>query len=60
MTNDNPRGERPQNIIADIVAGYPDDILELNAMQPYTPGFLQDPGRIPMEALEFSWHYCYE
>ena len=60
LTNDNPRGERPANIIADIVAGYPDEILQLNAAQEYPPGFLQDPGRIPIEALEFSWHFCYE
>lgn len=60
LTNSNPRGERPSNIIADIVAGYPDDLLEHNAMQPYQPGFLQDPAYIPFEALEFSWHNNYE
>ena len=60
LTNNNPRGENPNAIVADIVAGYPDEILALNAMQAYPPGFLQDPGRVQFEALEFAWHNCYE
>jgi hypothetical protein len=60
LTNDNPRGEDPAYIIADIVAGYPDELLKHNARQLYASGFLQDPGRIPFEALEFSWQNCFE
>ncbi len=60
LTNNNPRGEDPAHIIADIVAGYPDPLLEHNARQIYPSGFLQDPGRIPFEALEFSWQNCFE
>ena len=43
MTNDSPLGEAPNEIIADMVAGYPDHILKRNASMPYQPGFLQDP-----------------
>lgn len=60
LTSNNPRGETPGNIIADIVAGYPDELLAFNASQAYKTGFLHDPGRIPMEALEFSWQNCFE
>ncbi len=60
MTNDSPRGEAPNEIIADMVAGYPDSILKRNASVPYQPGFLQDPGRVDYNALEFFWHNCYE
>ncbi len=60
MTNDSPRGEGPNEIIADMVAGYPDSILKRNASVPYQPGFLQDPGRVDYNALEFLWHNCYE
>lgn len=60
LTNNNPRGETPGSIIADIIAGYPDELLAYNARQAYTTGFLHDPGRIPMEALEFSWQNCFE
>ncbi len=60
MTNDSPRGEPPNEIIADMVAGYPDSILRRNASVPYQPGFLQDPGRVDYNALEFLWHNCYE
>ena len=60
MTNDSPMGEPPNEIIADMVAGYPDRILKRNASVPYQPGFLQDPGRVDFDALEFLWHNCYE
>ena len=60
LTNNNPRGEDPAAILADIIAGYPDKLLEHNARVPYQPGFLQDPGRLPFEALEFAWQNCFE
>ena len=60
MTNDSPMGEAPNEIIADMVAGYPASILARNASVPYQPGFLQDPGRVDFNALEFLWHNCYE
>lgn len=60
MTNDSPFSEPPNEIIADMVAGYPDSILRRNAAVPYQPGFLQDPGRVEFTALEFLWQNCYE
>lgn len=60
MTNDSPHGEPPNEIIADMIAGLPDSILKRNASVPYQPGFLQDPGRVDYNALEFLWHNCYE
>ncbi len=60
LTNDNPRHERPNDIIADIVAGYPEKMLERNAQVSFQPGFLQDPGRVDYNALDFLWHYQYE
>jgi hypothetical protein len=60
MTNDSPYGEAPNEIIADMLAGYPDHILKRNAAVPYQPGFLQDPGRVEFTALEFLWQNCYE
>ena len=60
MTNDSPLGEAPNEIIADMVAGYPDHTLRRNASMPYQPGFLLDPGRVEYDALEFLWHNCYE
>ena len=60
LTTNNPRGETPSHIIADIVAGYPDELLAYNAEQAYATGFLHDPARIPVEALEFSWQNCFE
>eukprot|EP00884_Botryococcus_braunii_P000647 jgi/Botrbrau1/10583/Bobra.0358s0006.1 len=60
LTNDNPRHERPNDIIADIVSGYPDKILERNAQMSFQPGFLQDPGRVDYNALDFLWQYQFE
>ncbi|KAK9799389.1 hypothetical protein WJX73_010816 [Symbiochloris irregularis] len=60
LTSSSPRNEQPDHIIYDIVAGFPDHILEENAKMPFPPGFLQDPGRVPAEALEFLWHHCWE
>ena len=60
LTSDSPRMEQPDHIIYDIVAGFPEAILEENAQMPFPPGFLQDPGRVPAEAMEFLWHHCWE
>ena len=55
LTNDNPRGEAPHEVVADIVSGFPDSVLADNAAAAYPPGFLQDPGRVDEAALEFLW-----
>ena len=54
MTNDSPMGEPPNEIIADMVAGYPDRILKRNASVPYQPGFLQDPAAWTLMPWSFS------
>ena len=60
VTSDNPRGEDPREIVADVVSGFPDEILAHNARVPYRPGFLQDPGRVTPSELEFLWDACYD
>ena len=60
LTNASPRDEEPDDIIQDMVAGFPDYILQANAATPFPPGFLQDPGRVdPTEAM-FLLEECYE
>ena len=60
VTSDNPRGEDPRAIVADVVSGFPDEILKHNAQVPYPPGFLQDPGRVSEAEVEFLWDACYQ
>jgi len=45
LTNDNPRSEAPDQIIADIVAGWPEDILLQHSWFQYP--WYQDIGRVP-------------
>ena len=60
LTNSSPRGEEPDDIIYDIVAGYPDYILKANAATPFPPGFLQDAGRVDPTEATFLLEECYE
>lgn len=46
ITNQNQRSEPPEQIVRDIVAGFPDDILDRNASKPWKGGFLQDACRV--------------
>ncbi|CAG9460957.1 unnamed protein product [Pedinophyceae sp. YPF-701] len=55
LTNDNPRTESPSEIIADIVAGFPDDILGRHQGSVYP--WLQDPIHTPMWFEEFIMKY---
>jgi UDP-N-acetylmuramyl tripeptide synthase len=45
LTNDSPGADLPDEIISDIVAGFPDDVLARHAGSYH--GWLQDPHRVP-------------
>ena len=62
LTNDSPGAEAPQNIISDIVAGYPEALLVHNVQECafYAPGFCQDPGRIAWSSLDFYWNAAFK
>ena len=47
LTNDNQRSEKPEDIIADIVAGFPEDLLE-DARGGSEGGYIQDCARFPL------------
>ena len=47
LTNDNQRSEKPEDIIADIVAGFPEDLLE-DARGGSEGGYIQDASRFPL------------
>ncbi|GIL46522.1 hypothetical protein Vafri_3516 [Volvox africanus] len=46
VTNENPRMEDPAKVVADIVAGFPDDIINRYSAYAYFP--FQDQGRTPL------------
>ncbi|GLC37756.1 hypothetical protein PLESTB_001473600 [Pleodorina starrii] len=46
VTNENPRLEDPAKVVADIVAGFPDDIINRYSAYAYFP--FQDQGRTPL------------
>jgi hypothetical protein len=57
MTNQNQRSEAPQEIIQDIITGFPDEILDNNARKPWAGGFLQDPCRVSHTVREFLFYH---
>ena len=56
MTNQNQRSEAPEEIIQDIITGFPDEILDDNARRPWAGGFLQDPTRVSITVREFLFN----
>lgn len=46
VTNENPRLEDPARVVADIVAGFPDDMINRYSAYAYFP--FQDQGRTPL------------
>ncbi len=56
MTNQNQRSEAPEEIIQDIITGFPDEILDKNARKPWAGGFLQDPSRVSHTVREFLFY----
>lgn len=55
VTNDSPGTEWPNDIIADMVAGLPDDVLNKYASSSYP--WLQDPHRIPQWYQKYMLQY---
>ncbi|KAG2499048.1 hypothetical protein HYH03_003233 [Edaphochlamys debaryana] len=46
LTNENPRWEDPAKLVSDIVAGFPDDLVNKYSIYAYPP--FQDQGRTPL------------
>ena len=55
ITNHNQRSKAPDQIVRDIISGFPDEILDKNANKPWAGGFLQDPHRVSSTVREFLW-----
>lgn len=53
ITNQNQRSEDPNQIVQDIISGFPEDILEYNAKKPWPGGILQDVQRPEYTLREF-------
>ena len=53
ITNQNQRSEDPNQIVQDIISGFPEDILEYNSKQPWPGGVLQDFNRAEYTLREF-------
>ncbi|KAL3149615.1 hypothetical protein ABBQ32_002384 [Trebouxia sp. C0010 RCD-2024] len=53
ITNQNQRSEDPNQIVQDIISGFPEDILEYNAKKPWPGGILQDVQRAEYTLREF-------
>lgn len=58
VTNNNPGTENPPDIIADVVAGFPEEVLSRHAGSVYP--WLQDVGRIPSWFEPFHMNYQFE
>lgn len=59
LTNNNYRTDNPQTIVRDIIAGFPDEILDRNARKPWPGGFLQDPRHVEWTVRPFLQDNCW-
>ena len=58
VTNNNPRSESPSDIVADFVAGFPEEVLSRHAGSVYP--WLQDVGHIPSWFEPYHMNYQFE
>lgn len=53
ITNQNQRSEDPNQIVQDIISGFPEEILEYSSKRPWPGGILQDVMRAEYTLREF-------